>query len=205
MWASGSCQALRCTAWSTVRWSCWTDVSRHYKLANGHGNSSQVSFRLFITIFFCEHISLWWRRSTLGAELFSPAKSVIDKAACHFEPSLNLKNCIIKCWTPLESGIWKQRLSGKVCPNIWAQALFLVSSKYENSTAMFCYTSFLACTHARPSIAIKDTVVFDQYFGLGPSSGSILMMAEILIKYYRLFLVCSVIIMSFLVFSTPVL
>ena len=24
------------------------------------------------------------------------------------------------------------------------------SSKYENSTAMFCYTSFLASTHARP-------------------------------------------------------
>ena len=38
---------------------------------------------------------------------------------------------------------------------------------------MFCYTSFLASTHARPSIAIKDTIVFDQYFGLGPSSGSI--------------------------------
>ena len=31
-------------------------------------------------------------------------------------------------------------------------------------------TSFLASTHVRPSIAIKDTVVFDQYFGLGRSS-----------------------------------
>ena len=34
-------------------------------------------------------------------------------------------------------------------------------------------TSFLASTHAQPSIAIKYTIVFDQYFGLGPSSGSI--------------------------------
>ena len=51
----------------------------------------------------------------------------------------------------------------------------LQSSKYENSTAMFCCTSFLTSTHARPSIAIKDRIVFDQYFGLGPSSGSILM------------------------------
>ena len=38
------------------------------------------------------------------------------------------------------------------------------SSKYENSTATFCYTSFLASTHARPSIAIKYTIIFDQYF-----------------------------------------
>ena len=38
------------------------------------------------------------------------------------------------------------------------------SSKYEKSTAMFCCTSFLASTHARPSIAIKDTIVFDQYY-----------------------------------------
>ena len=34
-------------------------------------------------------------------------------------------------------------------------------------------TSLLASTHARPSIAIKYTVVFEQHFGLGPSSGSI--------------------------------
>ena len=31
------------------------------------------------------------------------------------------------------------------------------------------YTSFLASIHARPSIAIKDAIVFDQYFGVGPS------------------------------------
>ena len=32
-------------------------------------------------------------------------------------------------------------------------------SKYENSTAMFCYTSFLASTNARPSIAIKYSIL----------------------------------------------
>ena len=31
-------------------------------------------------------------------------------------------------------------------------------SQYENSTAMFCYTSLLASTHARPSIAIKYSI-----------------------------------------------
>ena len=40
-------------------------------------------------------------------------------------------------------------------------------------TSVHFYASFLASTQARPSIAIKDTIVFDQYFGLGPSSGSI--------------------------------
>ena len=34
-----------------------------------------------------------------------------------------------------------------------------------------CYTSFLASTNALPLISIKDTIVFDQYVGLGPSSG----------------------------------
>ena len=32
------------------------------------------------------------------------------------------------------------------------------------------YSSFLVSTHARPSVAIKDTIVFGQYFSLGPSS-----------------------------------
>ena len=44
----------------------------------------------------------------------------------------------------------------KSCPEIEVAGLKssdCSSSKYENSTAMFCYTSFLASTHARPSIA----------------------------------------------------
>ena len=35
-----------------------------------------------------------------------------------------------------------------------------------------CYTSFLASTGALHSISMKYTIVFDQYVGLGPSSGS---------------------------------
>ena len=42
----------------------------------------------------------------------------------------------------------------------------------SHSVTVPCYTSFLASTDALPSISIKDTIVFDQYVGLGPSSGS---------------------------------
>ena len=52
------------------------------------------------------------------------------------------------------------------------------SSKYENSAAIFSYASFLASTLARPSIAIKDTIVFDQYFGL-----AIIRIDWILVRY----------------------
>ena len=46
------------------------------------------------------------------------------------------------------------------------------SSKYENSTAMFLLYIFLSL-YLRSTFNCKDTIVFDQYFGLGPSSGSI--------------------------------
>ena len=40
-----------------------------------------------------------------------------------------------------------------------------------HAVTVLCYTSFLASTDALPSI-LKYTIVFDQYVGLGLSSGS---------------------------------
>ena len=52
--------------------------------------------------------------------------------------------------------------------------------------ATYCTTSSLASIHARPSIAIKDTIVFDQYFGLEPSVHIVLLktMINIMVWHY---------------------
>ena len=54
----------------------------------------------------------------------------------------------------------KHRYQLPNCHSKYANS-FIDSSKYENSTALFCYTSFLATTHARSSIAVKETVALD--------------------------------------------
>ena len=46
------------------------------------------------------------------------------------------------------------------------------TAQAAHSVTVPCYTSFLASTNALPSMSVKDTIVFDQYVGRGPSSGS---------------------------------